>query len=158
VAEFNLVSLGLGLAQRQLCRTPQPALRAACVEESKLSKLLHLLQRAVCAAWRVRRMWQTTVWRGAAQGPRAPLPAAAAVSTALHLPADRPAGALCTSDRALLTLRLLTGIGAAGMALGAYIVATEPIRPSWRGAAGERGFGPFYILGVLGGGGAGAGC
>jgi MFS family permease len=36
----------------------------------------------------------------------------------------------------LVVLRLLTGIGVAGQALGAYILATEMIGPSWRGAAG----------------------
>lgn len=37
-----------------------------------------------------------------------------------------------------MVLRLLTGIGAAGMALASYIVSTEPIGPSWRGAAGGQ--------------------
>lgn len=35
-----------------------------------------------------------------------------------------------------LCLRALTGIGIAGQALGAYVLATEMIGPSWRGAAG----------------------
>ncbi len=32
--------------------------------------------------------------------------------------------------------RLLTGIGAAGQALTAYILSTESVGPSWRGTAG----------------------
>lgn len=46
------------------------------------------------------------------------------------------AGTACTTYWAWLAMRLLSGIGAAGTALGAYILATEAIGPSWRGAMG----------------------
>jgi hypothetical protein len=43
-------------------------------------------------------------------------------------------------------MRLISGVGAAGTALGAYIVATEPIGAGWRGAAGIASQ-VFFIIG-----------
>jgi OCT family organic cation transporter-like MFS transporter 4/5 len=45
-------------------------------------------------------------------------------------------GTACTSYWPWLVTRVLSGVGAAGTALAAYILATEPIGDSWRGAMG----------------------
>ncbi|KAI8477034.1 MAG: major facilitator superfamily domain-containing protein [Monoraphidium minutum] len=63
------------------------------------------------------------------------------------------AGAACTSYWSWLAMRLVSGVGAAGAALGAYILATEPIGPGWRGAAGISSqiffiVGEFTLVGV----------
>lgn len=71
----------------------------------------------------------------------------------LHVPATEAAGccsshpSLCTSLRSCLNsspsspsagniLTMLAGIGVAGQALGAYLLATEMLGPTWRGSAG----------------------
>lgn len=64
-------------------------------------------------------------------GRKACLFAAAGISAAM--PA---AGLLCRTYWAWLATRALSGVGAAGAALAGYILATEPIGASWRGAAG----------------------
>jgi len=54
--------------------------------------------------------------------------------------------ALSPNEWVYLVSRILTGIGAAGQALAAYILATESIGPTWRGAAGV-GTQLFFVLG-----------
>jgi OCT family organic cation transporter-like MFS transporter 4/5 len=56
------------------------------------------------------------------------------------------AGLACTSYWLWLAMRLLSGVGAAGTALASYILATEPIGESWRGAMGI-GSQVFFIVG-----------
>jgi MFS family permease len=44
------------------------------------------------------------------------------------------AGLGCTNYWSWVVMRLLSGVGAAGTALGAYILSTEAIGDGWRGA------------------------
>jgi OCT family organic cation transporter-like MFS transporter 4/5 len=46
------------------------------------------------------------------------------------------AGVGCPTYWGWLAVRALSGVGAAGTALGAYILATEAIGERWRGAMG----------------------
>lgn len=69
-------------------------------------------------------------------------------------------GAACTVGVGLapnyvvyFIMRLLTGIGAAGQALTAYILATESVGPAWRGTAGVT-TQCVFIFGEAGRGGA----
>lgn len=56
------------------------------------------------------------------------------------------AGMACSSYWAWLVMRLLSGIGASGTSLCAYVLGTEAIGAKWRGAAGI-GTQVFFIAG-----------
>lgn len=58
------------------------------------------------------------------------------------------AAGLSPNYAAYFSFRLLTGIGAAGQALTAYILATESVGPRWRGTAGVA-TQMFFIVGEL---------
>jgi MFS family permease len=58
------------------------------------------------------------------------------------------AGLACTAYWTWLATRMLAGVGAAGVGLGAYILSTEPIGAGWRGLAGIN-TQIFFIVGEL---------